>query len=116
MDCFENARLLDRSANPRPGIGSVCQIAGMELTFRSSDPTLQVLCLRKSISKGARKFGARIATLMSMDYEKMKALMETNREEPAVQRKPQVTEFPKPDSAPDWTELGYDLIRERIAA
>lgn len=53
---------------------------------------------------------------MSVDYEKMKALMETNREEPAVQRKPQVTEFPKPDSEPDWTELGYDLIKERIAA
>ena len=86
------------------------------MTFGSSDPTLQVLCLRKSISKGARKFGPRIAPPMDMDYEKMKALMETNREEPAVQRKPQVTEFPKPDSEPDWTKLGYDLIKGRIAA
>lgn len=105
--------MLDRSANPRPGIDSVCQIAGDIWVQR---PGLQVLCLRKSINKGARKFGPRIALPMGMDYEKMKALMETNREEPAVQRKPQVTEFPKPDSEPDWTELGYDLIKERIAA
>ena len=30
----------------------------------------------------------------------MKALMETSREESAAQRKPQVEEFPKPDSRP----------------
>jgi len=51
-----------------------------------------------------------------MDYKKMKALMETNREESAAQRKPEVKEFPGPDSAPDSTYLGYDLTKERIAA
>ena len=51
-----------------------------------------------------------------MDYEKMKALMETSREEWAAQRKPQVEEFPKPDSVPDWTYLGYDAAKERTAA
>jgi len=44
-----------------------------------------------------------------MDYKKMKALMETNREESAAQRKPEVSE-------PDSTYLGYDLTKERIAA
>jgi hypothetical protein len=50
-----------------------------------------------------------------MDYEKMKALMETSREESAAQRKSQVKEFPKPDSEPDWKYL--DSVREeQIAA
>ena len=51
-----------------------------------------------------------------MDYKKMKALMETSREESAAQRKLEVKEFPKPDSEPDSTYLGYDLTKERIAA
>ena len=46
----------------------------------------------------------------------MKALMETSREESTAQRKPQVKEFPKPDSGPDWTYLDYDTAKERIAA
>ena len=46
----------------------------------------------------------------------MKALMEASREESAAQRKPQVKEFPKPDSGPDLTYLGYDTAEERIAA
>jgi hypothetical protein len=50
-----------------------------------------------------------------MDYEMMKALMEANREELAVQRKPEVKEFPKPDSRPDWKYLDY-LAKERMAA
>jgi len=50
-----------------------------------------------------------------MDYEKMKALMETNREAFAA-RKPQVKEFPKPESEPDWINLGYELTKEPIAA
>jgi len=50
-----------------------------------------------------------------MDYEKMKALMETSREALAA-RNPQVKEFPKPESEPDWINLGYDLTIERIAA
>jgi hypothetical protein len=49
-----------------------------------------------------------------MDYEKMKALMETSRE--ASARTAQVKEFPKPESEPDWINLGYDLTVERIAA
>jgi hypothetical protein len=51
-----------------------------------------------------------------MDFEKMKALMEASREESAAQCKPQVEEFPKPDSGPEWTYLGYDAAKERIAA
>ena len=50
-----------------------------------------------------------------MDYDKMKALMEASREGSAVQRKPEVKEFPKPDSRPDWKYLDY-VAKERIAA
>ena len=50
-----------------------------------------------------------------MDYEKMKALMEASREESAAQRKAQVTEFPRPDSQPDWKYLDQ-VPEERIAA
>ena len=50
-----------------------------------------------------------------MDYEMMKALMEANLEELAAQRKPEVKEFPKPDSRPDWKFLGY-VQKERMAA
>jgi hypothetical protein len=50
-----------------------------------------------------------------MDYDKMKALMETSREESSAQRKPQVKEFPKPDSRPDWKYLDY-VAKERMAA
>jgi hypothetical protein len=50
-----------------------------------------------------------------MDYEKMKALMEASREESPAPRKPQVKEFPTPDSTPDWKWM--DSVRkERIAA
>jgi len=51
-----------------------------------------------------------------MDFEKMKALMEASREESAAHRKPELKEFPKPDSGPDWIDLGYDTAKERIAA
>jgi len=50
-----------------------------------------------------------------MDYDKMKALMEASREELAVQRKPKVKEFSKPDSNPHWKFLGY-IGKERMAA
>jgi hypothetical protein len=50
-----------------------------------------------------------------MNYEMMKALMEANREELALQRKPEVKEFPKPDPRPDWKYLDY-VRKERIAA
>ena len=50
-----------------------------------------------------------------MDYEKMKALLETSREESAVQHKREVKEFPKPDSRPDWRYLDH-LAKDRIAA
>lgn len=46
----------------------------------------------------------------------MKALMEMSREESTAQRESQVKEFPKADSGPAWTYLGYELIKERIAA
>jgi hypothetical protein len=51
-----------------------------------------------------------------MDYEKMKALMETSRQGSAAQHMPQVKEFPKPDSGADRTYLGYEVAKERIAA
>jgi hypothetical protein len=51
-----------------------------------------------------------------MDYKKMKALMETSREESVAQRRPEVKEFSKPDSEPDSTYLGYDLTKERFTA
>ena len=50
-----------------------------------------------------------------MDYDKMKSLMETSREESTAQRKPQVKEFPKPDSRPDWKYLDH-IAKERMAA
>jgi hypothetical protein len=50
-----------------------------------------------------------------MDYEKMKALLETSREESTAQRKSQVKEFPHPDSRPDWKYLDH-VAKERIAA
>jgi hypothetical protein len=46
-----------------------------------------------------------------MDYDKMKALMETSRKKSAGQREPEPKEFPRPDSGPDWKYL-----RERMAA
>ena len=45
----------------------------------------------------------------------MKALMETSREESTAQRKPELKEFPKPDSRPDWKYLDY-VTKDRIAA
>ena len=45
----------------------------------------------------------------------MKALMETTREESMVQRNPELKEFPKPDSRPDWKYLDY-VTKGRIAA
>ena len=50
-----------------------------------------------------------------MDYEMIKALMEATREELAVQRKPEVKEFPKSDSMSDWKYLDY-VRNERMAA
>jgi hypothetical protein len=50
-----------------------------------------------------------------MDYEKMKALLETSREESTAQRKPEVKEFPHPDCRPDWKYLDH-VAKERIAA
>jgi len=50
-----------------------------------------------------------------MDYEKMKALRETSREASAAQRKPQVREFPKPDSRLVWKYLDF-VPEERMAA
>jgi len=46
-----------------------------------------------------------------MDYDKMKALMETSRKESAAQREPE----PKRGSRPDFKYLGY-VARERMAA
>lgn len=45
----------------------------------------------------------------------MKALLETSREESTAQGKAEVTEFPKPDSTPDWKYLDH-LEKDRIAA
>ena len=50
-----------------------------------------------------------------MDYEKMKALMQTSRQESTAQRNPEGKEFPKSDSSPDWKYLDYTAKRH-IAA
>jgi len=85
------------------------------MTSRLTEPFPQVLSLTNSITKRACKSGPRIALIIGMDFEKMKALMETRREESSAQRKPQVKEFPKPDSRPDWKYLDH-LAKDRIAA
>ena len=53
--------------------------------------------------------------LIGMDYEKMKAFLETSREESAAQHTPEVKEFPKPASRPVWRYLDH-LTKDRIAA
>ena len=50
-----------------------------------------------------------------MDYEKMKAFMEANREHSAMRRSPEVKEFPNPESRPDWKYLSA-VAKERMAA
>ena len=50
-----------------------------------------------------------------MDHDKMKALMESSREQSAVQRNPQVKEFLRLESRPDWKYLDA-VAKERIAA
>jgi len=40
-----------------------------------------------------------------MDYDKMKALMETSRKKPARQGESEPKEIPKPHSMPDWKYL-----------
>ena len=45
----------------------------------------------------------------------MKALIEASREESEVQRNPEVKEFPKPESRPDWKYLDA-VAKGRIAA
>lgn len=74
-----------------------------------------LLCPKKVKHLCSRTFGPLIALLVNMDYSKMKALMEANREESAVHGKPKVKEFPKPDSLSDWKYLDY-VAKERIAA
>ena len=69
----------------------------------------------RSVAKCACEAGPRIAQFIGMDYEKMKALLETSREESTAQRKPEVKEFPHPDSRPDWRYL-HHVAKERIAA
>ena len=53
--------------------------------------------------------------LVGMDYEKMKALLEASRQESTVQRKPEIKEFPRPDSRPDYKNLDH-VVEHRIAA
>jgi hypothetical protein len=85
------------------------------MTSRFTEPLPQLLSLTNSITKRACKSGPRIAHFIGMDYEKMKALLETSREESTAQGKPEVKEFPKPDSRPDWKYLDH-LGKDRIAA
>ena len=54
-------------------------------------------------------------SLIGMDYEKMKAFLETSREQSAEQHTPEVKEFPKPALRPDWRYLDH-LAKDRIAA
>jgi len=72
-----------------------------------------MLSLKNSISKRACTFGPPIANLIGMEYEKMKALLETSREESTAQGKPEVKEFAKAKDRPDWK---YLVSKDRIAA
>ena len=98
-----------------PGNRQCVTLHATELTSRFTEPFPQFLSLKNSITKRACKFGPPIADPNGMDFEKMKALVEASREESAAQRKPQVKEFPKPDSRPDWKYLDH-LAKDRIAA
>ena len=49
-----------------------------------------------------------------MDYEKMKALTEANRES-GEQGRPERKKLPKLESRPDWKYLDY-ISKERMAA
>ena len=53
--------------------------------------------------------------LSGMDYEKMRALAQASREEPAEQRGPELKKRPELDSRPDWKYLDY-VSKERMAA
>ena len=59
--------------------------------------------------------GPLIAPFSGMDYEKMKALAQANREEPAEQRGPELNRRPEQDSRPDWKYPDY-RSKERMAA
>jgi hypothetical protein len=50
-----------------------------------------------------------------VDYQKMKALMEASRGEPAVPGNPSVKELPEPEPRPDWKYLDT-AAKERMAA
>ena len=50
-----------------------------------------------------------------MNSEMMKALMQANREDLAVQRKPEVKDLSRTDSMPEWKYLDY-IRKEWTAA
>jgi hypothetical protein len=50
-----------------------------------------------------------------MDYDKMKALMQTSRKRSAGQREPKPKDIRNPDCRPDWKYFAY-VARERMAA
>jgi hypothetical protein len=50
-----------------------------------------------------------------MNYEKMKAFVEASREQSAMQRNPDVKEFPKQESRPGWEYLDA-VAKEQMAA
>lgn len=101
--------------NSMPGNGQFFAVGAAEVT----SPAYQN-CFPYPIPKGlnksrACKSGHRIALFVGMDYEKMKALMETTREGSSAQRKAEVKQFPTQDYRPDWKYLDH-IKRERIAA
>ena len=79
-------------------------------------PFSRLLCPKKIKHLCGLQVWSSDCSFIGMDFEKMKALVEASRDESAVQRKPELKEFPKPHSRPDWTHLGCDAQKERIAA
>ena len=80
------------------------------------DVVILFLDLIVTVVRLARPGGLRSDTQdHEMDYDKMKALMETSRKKSAGQREPEPKEFPKPASKPDGKYLSYPA-RERMAA
>jgi hypothetical protein len=74
-----------------------------------------LLCHRVKALNVAAGSGARIALGIGMNYEKMKAFVEASREQSAVQRNPDVKEFPKQESRPGWEYLDA-VAKEQMAA
>ena len=95
-----------------PGNRQGVTLDARELTFRFTKPPSKPKEINHEV---CLRVWSLDCSLIGMDYEKMKAFLETSREESAAQHTPEVKEFPKPASRPDWIYLDH-LAKDRIAA